>query len=235
VSTPQPGVPAPKGRKERRRDELINTGLSRALKPSSASGAGVIVLASLALLWVIVVVNALLDHRLLRFGIKPRDVSGLWGIVLSPFLHANAGHLLANSVPFAILGWLMLTSGLRYFFLVTGTVMVVAGIVDWLLGPSNTVIVGASGVIFGWFGYVLARAWFGRKLKWIAIAVAVAAVFSTMFTGLLPRIGSNVFWGGHVAGFIVGVLIAGVLHRRPKRATPVSGLLPSPSNPASSL
>lgn len=179
---------------------------------------------TLAVLWTIVLINAVLDHRLLRFGIRPRQLDGLWGIVAAPFLHTNAGHLLANSIPLTVLGWLMLTSGLRYFAIVTAAVVLAAGLIDWATGPSHSIIVGASGLIFGWFGYVLARAWFARSLKWIVVAVAVAAVFSSMFTGLLPRIGGNVYWGGHVAGFVVGIFVAAVLHRRPGRKPRTSSL-----------
>jgi membrane associated rhomboid family serine protease len=163
---------------------------------------------------VIVIVNAVLGHRLLRFGIKPRRMDGLDGIVLSPFLHANAAHLAANSVPLVVLAFLLLISGLRYFLIVTAAVMLAAGVIDWAAGPSDSVIVGASGVIFGWFGYLLARAFFARSLKWIAVAVAVGAVFSSLFSGMLPHLDSTVFWGGHVSGFVVGVLCAAALHRR---------------------
>jgi membrane associated rhomboid family serine protease len=220
VTTPErsrSGRPGRDVRRKKQRAELANTSLVKSLKPTTASGAAVTILATLAVLWIVLAINALLDHRLLRFGIKPRRLDGLPGIALSPFLHANLGHLVANSIPFAVLGWLMLTGGLRSFVWVTTAVVFVAGGIDWSLGPSNSVIVGASGVIFGWLGYLLARAWFGRSVKWIAIAVAVIAVFSSMLGGLLPRLGGNVFWGGHVAGFVVGVAIAALLHRKPKR------------------
>jgi membrane associated rhomboid family serine protease len=234
VTTPLSGAGEPQSRKQRARadrqrarDELAATSLLRSVRPTSASGAAVVMLTTLAVLWLVVGLNAAVGHRLLRFGIKPRQFDGLGGIVVSPFLHTNAAHLLANSIPLAVLGWLMLTSGLRYFFLVTGAVLLAAGLIDWLVGPSDEVIVGASGVIFGWFGYVLARAFFARSLKWIAIAIAVAAVFSSMFTGMLPKINSNVFWGGHVAGFVVGVAVAALLHRkRPPRAGKPAGARP---------
>jgi membrane associated rhomboid family serine protease len=191
------GKAARAARKQQQRHELANTSLRKGLAPSTFSGAAVWSGGMLALLWAILIVNAVLDHRLLRFGIKPRQVDGLSGIIFSPFLHANAGHLVANSVPFAVLAWLLLISG-----------------------------VGASGVIFCWLGYLLARAWFSRKLAWIAVAVAVALVFSSMFSGLLPRLGGNVFWGGHVSGFAVGVVVAYAFHRRPARPKPTNGAPP---------
>ena len=214
MSAPTPKRPDRAERKRRQRDELAGTSLFKGLKPSTATGAGVISASLLGLLWAVVIVNALLDHRLLRFGIKPRRLDGLDGIVLSPFLHASAAHLVANSVPFLVLAFLMLISGLRYFLIVTAAVVLAAGFVDWAAGPSGAVIVGASGVIFGWFGYLLARAFFARSLKWIGVAVAVGAVFSSLFSGMLPHLDSNVFWGGHVSGFVVGVLTAAALHRR---------------------
>ncbi|MCW2539527.1 MAG: peptidase family protein [Frankiales bacterium] len=185
------------------------------MRPGTAGGSLFWVLVILALLWSVVGINALVDHRLLRFGIKPREIDGLYGVVLSPFLHVNAQHLAANSVPLAVFGWLILLSGTRQFLAVTISVIVLAGFIDWGLGPAHSDIVGASGVIFGWFGYVLARAWFSRNIRWIAAAVGAGAVFSGLFAGLLPSSAdSDVFWGGHLTGFVVGVLTAAVLHRR---------------------
>jgi membrane associated rhomboid family serine protease len=234
VSVTPPGRPRPAEARRARRDELAGRSLLGAYRPSSSSGAAVTVAALLALLWLVVAVNAIDDHRLLRFGIKPREPGGLTGIVASPFLHANAGHLLANTVPFAVLGWLMLIAGLRYFAIVSALVLLVGGLVDWSLGPSHAVIVGASGLVYGWLGYLLARAWFGRRLKWIAIAVAVALVFSSSFAGLLPRLHTNVFWGGHLAGFAVGVAVAALLHRRRRdRAAAASPRRVPPAPPPS--
>jgi membrane associated rhomboid family serine protease len=225
-TTVRGGKAARAARKQQQRHELANTTLRKGLAPSTFSGAAVWSGGMLGLLWAILIVNAVLDHRLLRFGIKPRQVDGLSGIIFSPFLHANAGHLVANSVPFAVLAWLLLISGVRYFVVVTAAGMLAAGLVDWLAGPSGSVIVGASGLIFCWLGYLLARAWFSRKLAWIAVAVAVALVFSSMFSGLLPRLGGNVFWGGHVSGFAVGVAVAYAFHRRPARPKPANGAPP---------
>jgi membrane associated rhomboid family serine protease len=213
-SSSNPATPPPRTRKQQRRDELVNASLRPALHPSTPSGAVVWTVAALAVMWVLVLINEIDDHHLLRFGIKPRHVDGLVGIVVGPLLHANAGHLAANSIPFAVLCWLMLWSGLRVFGLVTAAVWLGAGAIDWITGPSHDTIVGISGVIFGWMGYVLARAFYGRSVKWIAIAVVVALVFSSSFAGLLPRVHSNVYWAGHVVGFVIGILIAAALHRR---------------------
>jgi membrane associated rhomboid family serine protease len=216
----------PLSARQRRQHELANTSLVGGLKPSSPVGAAVYTLAVLAVLWSIVAIDAMLEHRLLRFGITPREVHGLPGIVFAPFLHVNAAHLAANTVPLAAFLWLLLITGPRNLLIVTATVIVFSGLADWLLGPSDAVIVGASGVVFGWFGYLLARAWFSRSVKWIAIAIIVGAVFSSLFSGLLPSVDHNVFWGGHVTGFLVGIATAAVLHRRPgaKKAKSQPGL-----------
>lgn len=236
VSTPLPGLPLgpqsgtakSRSRKQQRRHDLAQTSLRRALKPASPSGAIVVTTAILAGLWIVFGVDAAAGHPLFRFGIKPRELGGLWGIALTPLLHASAGQLAANSLPLAVFGWIMLVSGLRIFGLVTVGVWLASGVVGWLAGPSHVVILGSSGIIFGWLGYVLARAWFGRKVTWIATAIAVLLVFSGLFSGLLPKLHSNTFWGSQLAGFLVGVLIGAILHakRKPKTAaTPLPGNL----------
>jgi membrane associated rhomboid family serine protease len=201
-------------RKQQRRQELIDTKLLGAIRPTKPSGAAAIMTLALAVLWVVLGIDAAFDHPLLKLGIKPRRLDGLPGIVLAPLLHAGAAQLTALSIPFAVLGWLMLTSGLRYLAVVTAAAVLASGLVGWLAGPSDQVIVGVSGVVLGWLGYLLARAVFGRKVLWIAIAVAVLVVFSGLFTGLEPRVRDHEFWGSQLASFAVGVALAAALHRR---------------------
>jgi membrane associated rhomboid family serine protease len=239
VSTPTAGLPGggqpgrpgqsdpPRTKAEQRRYELAHTSLRRAMHPTTPSGAIVVTGALLVALWLLLMVDALLNHSLLRFGIKPRELGGLYGLVLTPLLHSSAAQLAANSLPLAVLGWIMLVAGGRIFGLVTAGVWVASGLADWLAGPAHAVILGAGGVIFGWLGYILARAWFGRKVAWIATAVAVLLVFSGLLSGLLPKLHSNTFWGGQLAGFAAGALIGALLHgkRRPPASTPLPGNL----------
>ncbi|HEX8094073.1 rhomboid family intramembrane serine protease, partial [Jatrophihabitans sp.] len=174
MSTPSPGRPSQRlTRKQQRRQELIDTKLLRSIRPTRPSGAVVVMALALAVLWVVLGIDAAFDHPLLELGIKPRQLDGLPGIVLAPVLHAGAAQLIALSIPFAVLGWLMLISGLRNLAIVTGAAALTSGVVGWLAGPSDQVIVGVSGVVLGWLGYLLARAVFGRRVRWIAIAVAV--------------------------------------------------------------
>ncbi|UQX89597.1 rhomboid family intramembrane serine protease [Jatrophihabitans telluris] len=216
MSIPEPGQPM--NRRQQRRHELANTSMLSGLRGDGPITAVMVVVTAWVVLVVVAIVNAVLHHHLTRFGIQPRHAVGLRGIVLSPFLHADFAHLAANSIPFLALGWVMVMEGLKQAAIVTTAIILASGLIDWAIGPSSAVIVGASGVIFGWLGYVLARAWFSRNIRWIAIAIMVVAVFSGMFTGLLPRFDSHVFWAGHVAGFVVGVLTGALLHRRPDRA-----------------
>jgi membrane associated rhomboid family serine protease len=219
VTTPSPGRPdQPRSRAQQRRYELAHASAWRGLKPGTPAGAAVFTLAALAVLWFLVGLDDLLDHRMLQAGIKPRQVSGLVGIIVSPFLHADARQLATNTIPFAALAWLLLMTGVRQFLLATVAVLLASGVVDWVAGPSHEVLLGVSGVVFGWLGYLLARAWFSRNIKWIAVAVIVAVLFSSLFSGLLPKSGHHVFWGGHVAGLVVGALVAALLHRKPSRS-----------------
>ena len=168
-----------------------------------------------AVLWVVAVVDADDHWRLNRFGMRPRQVDGLWGIVTQPFLHASYSHLLSNTGPVVLIGWVLLLSGLRTWLLVTGFVVVVGGVLTWLVAPSG-LIVGASAMVFGWMGYVLARAYFSRRLLWIAAAVGVLVFFGTLLGGLLPTVSPTVSWQSHLCGFGAGVLLGGVRHpRRP--------------------
>lgn len=190
--------------------------------PTSWTGA-LIVMAGLAgVLYVVEAFDAAGGHRLDRFGLKPRMVDGLEGLVTSPFLHSGWWHLISNTGPFLLLGWVLLLSGLRTFVTVTAIVALVGGAVTWLVAPSG-VIVGVSGVIFGWLGYLIARAFFARRVLWIVSAVLVAFFFSGLFAGLLPSLNSNVSWQAHVCGFAAGVFAGWLLHPRTPRRVRAGG------------
>lgn len=186
-------------------------------EPNSWSGSLIVMVSIAALLWVIEIVNAANNYSLDRFGLRPRRIDGLWGVATEPFLHASYGHLLSNTVPLIGIGWVLMLSGLRTWLTVSGVVLVVGGVATWLVAPAG-LIVGASGLVFGWLGYLIARAYFSRKLRWIFVAVVVLVFFGTLLNGLLPSLHSNVSWQAHVCGFAAGVLAGAVLH--PRRAGP---------------
>ncbi|HTZ44573.1 MAG TPA: rhomboid family intramembrane serine protease [Jatrophihabitans sp.] len=216
----QPPGPPPPGRRQRQRQELAASSLRPGLRPTRPPGAALTIGLVAVVLWLVVAVDATLNHRLLRFGIKPRRLDGLGGILAAPVLHADASQLAANTIPLLIFGWIMLISGARYLAVVTAACWLASGLVAWLAAPSSAVVLGAGGVIFGWLGYVLARAWFGRQLMWIGIAIAVLCVFSGMLAGLLPRAGGHTFWAAQLAGFVTGVALGWLLHGRRRRRAP---------------
>ena len=109
------------------------------------------VVVMLAIMWVVEVIDIPLRGRLDRFGVHPRELAGLPGIVFAPFLHAGFGHLIANTLPFLVLGAVVAYAGLRQFILVTAIVMAGSGLGMWLFGTSNSVQIGASGLVFGYF------------------------------------------------------------------------------------
>lgn len=182
--------------------------------PSSWTGALIVMTLVTALLWGIQIANANHDYSFNRFGLKPRELDGLWGVVTMPFLHESYGHLLSNSVPLFAIGWALLLSGMRVFLFVTGVVIVLGGIATWIVGPSDVIIVGASGMIFGWLGYLLARAYFSRRLKWIFTAIALLVFFGTLLGSLLPTVDARISWQSHVCGFLAGVFVGWLLHPR---------------------
>lgn len=164
---------------------------------------------SLAALWGVFGVNTLLGGALLQFGIVPRTTDGLIGILVAPFLHANMNHLLSNTVSFLLFGWMVMVRDRRHFLPVTLIAMLCSGIVTWMLGARNSVHVGASGVIFGYFGFLLLSGWYARSFASIALSVLVGVVWGGTVFGVLPGT-PGVSWQGHLGGFLGGVLAARV-------------------------
>ena len=176
--------------------------------------AGLIVIGVLlAVMWVSESVDAVLGGDLDSFGIRPRSTEGLVGIVLSPFLHVGFGHLIGNTVPFLVLGGLIALSGLARVLAVTAIVAVVGGIGTWLVAPAQTVHIGASGLVFGFAAYLVARGVFDRRVRSVATGLLVVVVYgTTLLFGLLPREGIS--WQGHLFGAVGGVVAAQWLSRR---------------------
>lgn len=161
-----------------------------------------------ALLWVLEVVDATMPGlRLDHWGITPRQVGELPQIFTAPFLHFGWQHLLANSVPLFVLGVIILLSGIRPFVVATLASIVVSGLTVWLFAPPSSVTAGASGVVFGWLAFVLARGLFTKNWKHLLIGVGVFLVYGGVLWGVLPS-GSGVSWQGHLGGAIGGVLAA---------------------------
>jgi len=159
-------------------------------------------------MWAIEIVDRLLPFaRLEAHGIHPRSVSGLAGIAFSPFLHGDFSHLISNTLPFLILGGLVLAGGRGIFFGTTIFVIIVGGAAVWLLAPSNTNHIGASGLVFGYLGFLLARGWFERSVGWTLLALAVLIGYGGLLFGVLPG-QPRISWQGHLFGFVAGIVAA---------------------------
>ncbi len=167
----------------------------------------------IALAWSIQGINGLTHRSLVQFGITPRTIDGLWGILFAPFLHGNWAHLSANTVPFLILGWLVMLYGVGDFGFTTVIAAAVAGLGSWAFSPPSTVTVGASGVIFGYLGFLLLRGFFERSLISILVSIGVGSLYGGLVIGVLPS-EQGVSWQGHLFGFIGGILAAWLLARR---------------------
>src|SRR5712691_3601605 len=145
-----------------------------------------------------------------RYGIRPRTVAGLWGILAAPVLHVGWMHLASNTGPFIVLGWLVLLRGLRDFLVVTLFAVVIGGVGVWVFGAANSVTVGASGVVFGYLGYLLARGFFERSIWSVILGVVAGILYGGVLWGLLPG-QRGISWEGHLFGLLGGVAAARLL------------------------
>jgi membrane associated rhomboid family serine protease len=174
-----------------------------------------VLMACVALAWVMELGDAIVPGDWLdSHGIVPRTWSGLWGIVFAPILHGGFAHLIANTVPFLTLGFLVLLRGLGTFIGVSLLVIVMGGLGVWAFARQGYHI-GASGLIFGYIGYLLARGYFERSFGSLAVAVMVAVLYGGALWGILPG-QRGISWEGHLFGFLAGVVTAGIMRSRPR-------------------
>ncbi|WP_373479536.1 rhomboid family intramembrane serine protease [Geminocystis sp.] len=167
----------------------------------------------IAIFWIIEIVNQMFfGDRLDYFGIIPRSVVGLRGIILAPFLHADFPHLIANTLPFAVLGWLVMLQETSDFYIVSLCSILVSGIGVWLFAQTNSITVGASGVIFGYFGFLIMRSYFQKNTRSIAISLLVFFLYGGMIWGVLPS-NPHISWLAHLFGFLGGIWAAKLIAR----------------------
>ncbi len=183
---------------------------------------GIILLAVMvAVMWIVEVINTIDSNRLDNDGIWPRSVSHLWGILTAPFLHASFGHLFANTIPFVFLGVIIALHGAGRLALVSAIVIIVGGLGTWLIAPAHSITVGASGMVFGFATYLLARGFFDRSALELLIGLVVGVLWGAVLIGSLVPHG-NTSWQGHLSGGIAGVLAAYVLRRPSARSRPAA-------------
>ncbi|WP_204042187.1 rhomboid family intramembrane serine protease [Acrocarpospora phusangensis] len=180
---------------------------------AGALGSVIVMLFLVGGMWALEIVDYLGDGALDQYGIVARDPDGLAGIFAAPFLHAGFQHLIANSLPLLILGFLAAIRGIGRFLGASLIIILVSGLGVWFVAPPNTVTLGASGLVFGYFGYVVGRGLFDRRILDIVLAVVVAVMYYSIIFGILPG-QAGISWQGHLFGLIGGVLAAWLLRRR---------------------
>lgn len=162
---------------------------------------------TVGLIWAVFVVDELLGGALLRYGVHPRSVEGLRGILFAPFLHGDFNHLAANTIPLLVLGWLVMLRDPRHFVLVTLVAALTAGLAAWLLGAPNSVHIGASGVVFGFLGFLVFAGWYARSFASIVLSIGVIVLWGGLVLGVLPG-EAGISWQAHLGGFGGGALSA---------------------------
>ncbi len=169
---------------------------------------------AVALMWGLELIDLILfQGRLNFYGIRPHSLGGLWGILFAPFLHGGLGHLMANTLPFLILGWFVMLREVSDFFRVTAITMLVSGLGVWVFGDPRSIHIGASGVIFGYFGFLLLRGWFERSITAIAFSLIVGFLYGGLIWGVLP-LSYGISWQGHLFGFLGGIWAARLLAKK---------------------
>lgn len=158
-------------------------------------------------LWIVQAVNWATDYQLnLVFGLIPREAAGLDGIVGMPFLHGSFEHLISNTLPLCVMGALLVATATRALLAVNAVIIALGGALVWLFG-SAAIHIGASGLVFGWFGFLLSRGFIDRSLITLGVAAVVGVIYGTMVWGVLPG-RPGVSWEAHLFGAIAGGVAA---------------------------
>ncbi len=177
----------------------------------------------LAGVWAFNILNWLLRSPLNSLGIRPRNAFGLIGIIFAPVLHGNFNHLFFNTIPFFVLGMFLLALGQNTFIVVSVCIALGQGFLIWLFGR-KAIHIGASGVISGYFGFILTLAYFQPTLISLVLAVITLYYFGSILFGIFPTEGL-VSWESHLAGLVVGIGLAYLLYTNPQYQTLLTSLL----------
>lgn len=163
--------------------------------------------AVVAVLFLVVLADVLFHLSLARFGIVPRTGSGLLGIVISPLLHANLKHIMANAVPLFVLLLLLLSNPQYHPYRTLALIWAASGLGTWLIGRGHSVHIGASSIVFGLAAFLIVAGFVMKSWRSAIIAIAVLVLFGGIFYGVLPRSGP-ISWEGHLCGAVAGVWTA---------------------------
>jgi membrane associated rhomboid family serine protease len=166
-----------------------------------------------AVLYVIELVDQVQNNRLDQEGVQPHETDGLLGVLFAPLLHAGWGHLIGNTLPLLVLGFLVLLSGVGTWVRVTAIVWVVGGVGTWLVAPPGTVHLGASVLIFGWLVYLLLRGFVSGRIGQILLGVVILVLYGGVLWGVLPG-QPGISWQGHLFGALGGAIAAFTVSER---------------------
>ncbi|MDA0768737.1 MAG: rhomboid family intramembrane serine protease [Chloroflexi bacterium] len=172
----------------------------------------VLLMGFVTLIWVVEILDGFTGNSLDQYGIVPRNIHGLVGIPLSPFLHGGLGHVLSNTLPLLVLGGLVALRGRAILVGLTLFVTFLGGLGIWVIGRPG-VHIGASILVFGFFGYLVARGWYDRSVLSFVIAVVVLIFYGGLIFGALPSQGF-VSWEGHLTGMLAGIFYARITRKR---------------------
>lgn len=174
---------------------------------AKATAAGKLIVGWVALLWVLEAVDQASGNALDTFGVEPRRVDELLDVIPSAFMHFGFDHLIANTLPLLILGFLAALRGIGRFISVALIIIVTSGLGVWLIAPAGSNTAGASGLIFGLFGYLLVRGFVDRRITDVALGAVVAVFYGSILWGVLPT-EAGISWQGHLFGLVGGILAA---------------------------
>ena len=170
------------------------------------------VLVLVGVIWTVEILNGLVGHRLNVFGIYPRRLESMPGILLWPLLHAGYGHLIMNTTPLLVMGFFVALRGVKTFIFSSLLILNLAGLGVWTFGRPAFHI-GASGLVFGYFGFLVALAWFEKSLLTFSIACLMLFYYGGIIFGILPR-DEFVSWEGHLFGLLAGIIAANLFARK---------------------
>ena len=172
--------------------------------------------------WTIEIIDYLFGRgELDQLGIIPHKLVGLRGVLLAPFLHASFSHLIINSIPFLILGWLTMIQKRSHFYIVSFFSMIIGGLGIWLFGVSSAEHIGASILIYGYLGFLLLRGLFQKNRPSLLLSLTVfflygGLLWGSSLWGILPS-AMNISWEGHLCSFIAGGLVASAIAKKQQK------------------
>lgn len=204
---------------------------------SGAGDAARVSILLVAAIWIVQAFNVADHYRLdSQYGITSRQISSLPYVLTAPFLHVSVQHIESNTLPLAVLAFISALGGLSEFFYASAIIVIGSGLGTWLISPPNVFTVGASGLIFGYLGFVALRGFFQRSIWQIVIGVAAFAYYQWALVLVFPNATVNalhISWQDHLSGLIFGVLAAYIVGRQTRRES--AGQIPSHWDPPSSL